>query len=300
MPVRNEANFIRQTFDSLLAQDYSNFEVIVYDNASDDGTDAICLEYARRDARIHYLRNETNLGSGVSFHQVLLSARGKYFMWIAGHDLLHPSFLSRAVALLEDNPNVVLCYPKAQAIDIHGRELHRLKAIDTLGLPPKKRFPKICRHRNWYIIYGLMRLETLEEINDWTLDSILISQLCLKGEFALLPEVMLYLRAFPQKSYFATLEEQLLKINPGKNDSWFSRNLTQRFHYHYTFYLILKKLYCASLAGKDKFELLIFSLLAGIVCWYKELISEICFWWLPRKFWMRMTEKWFQLRHKRR
>ena len=87
MPVYNGERFIRQALDSLLAQDCENFELIISDNASADGTQEICLEYAAQDGRIRYYRNENNLGALANFNRVLGLAQGPYFMWAAHDDV---------------------------------------------------------------------------------------------------------------------------------------------------------------------------------------------------------------------
>ena len=62
MPVYNSEQHIRQALDSVLAQDYEHFELIISDNASTDRTREVCLEYAARDKRIRYYQNERNMG----------------------------------------------------------------------------------------------------------------------------------------------------------------------------------------------------------------------------------------------
>jgi glycosyltransferase involved in cell wall biosynthesis len=84
MPVYNGENFLRLALSSLLAQDYPHFELIISDNASDDGTEEICREYQAHDRRIRYLRHRENRGSPWNFAFV---ARGDYFMWAAHDDL---------------------------------------------------------------------------------------------------------------------------------------------------------------------------------------------------------------------
>ena len=70
LPVYNGENYVRQALDSLLAQDYESFELIVSDNASTDATQQICLEYASQDSRIRYHRNEVNIGLYNNFTRV--------------------------------------------------------------------------------------------------------------------------------------------------------------------------------------------------------------------------------------
>lgn len=87
MPVHNGARFIREAIDSLLAQTFSDFELIISDNASIDITEAICREYAAMDQRIRYVRQPENLGATANFIFVLDKAVGRYFMWAAADDI---------------------------------------------------------------------------------------------------------------------------------------------------------------------------------------------------------------------
>lgn len=94
MPVYNGAKFIREALDSLLAQTFSNFELIISDNASTDATQAICEEYVCRDLRIRYVRQSENRGAAANFQFVLDEAVGEYFMWAAADDQWDANWLS--------------------------------------------------------------------------------------------------------------------------------------------------------------------------------------------------------------
>lgn len=78
MPVYNGDPFIRGALDSLLAQTFTDFELIISDNASTDRTEAICREYAARDIRIRYVRQTENRGAKANFEFVLDKAVGLY------------------------------------------------------------------------------------------------------------------------------------------------------------------------------------------------------------------------------
>ncbi len=101
MPVYNGAETLPAALDSLLAQTYTDFEVLINDNASTDATEAICRAYAARDSRIRYERNSANLGAAGNFNRVFERARGAYFKWFACDDLLAPDYLAECVAALE-------------------------------------------------------------------------------------------------------------------------------------------------------------------------------------------------------
>lgn len=107
MPVYNGEKVISKTLDSLLSQSFRNFELIISDNASSDGTEEICRKYAAQDSRIRYIRQDTNLGSQPNFKYVLEKAVGKYFMWNGADDLRTPDFIECNLEYLELNPTCV-------------------------------------------------------------------------------------------------------------------------------------------------------------------------------------------------
>ena len=112
MPVYNGEMFIRQALDSLLAQSYENFQLIISDNASTDATREICEEYAIKDIRIKYLRQKKNLGATNNFKYVLEQASGDYFMWAAHDDEWDARFIDTLIKVLEANKNVSVLFVK--------------------------------------------------------------------------------------------------------------------------------------------------------------------------------------------
>jgi glycosyltransferase involved in cell wall biosynthesis len=110
MPVYNGGRFIRQALDSLLAQTFTDFELVISDNASQDNTEGICREYAGRDARIRYLRQERNLGLFPNVDFVMRQARGSYFMLVGDDDLYAPTYVRKLVDVLAADDSVGLAY----------------------------------------------------------------------------------------------------------------------------------------------------------------------------------------------
>jgi glycosyltransferase involved in cell wall biosynthesis len=104
VPVYNGAATLRSVLDSLLQQSFSDYEIVISDNASTDDTAAICADYAVRDSRIRYTRQPTNIGPELNFKYVLDHARGKYFMWSACDDTRSPDFLEENLRFLEAHP----------------------------------------------------------------------------------------------------------------------------------------------------------------------------------------------------
>jgi len=200
MPIYNEEKYLAQALDSLLAQDFGDFELIISDNASEDRTQEICLEYAARDPRIRYYRNEVNLGQVENFNRVFRLSSGKYFMWASGHDLWHPCFISRCVEVLEQDSSVVLCYPQSVLIDLDGKELEVTDShIDTRGWGLLARFNlAIWAVDCAFAICGVFRARALKQTRLFKpvieSDLVLLSELSLLGAFANIPEVLFYPR----------------------------------------------------------------------------------------------------------
>lgn len=200
LPVYNGAQYLPHTLDALLAQSYHNFELIISDNASTDDTPRICQEYAARDRRIAYYRNDTNLGALGNFDRVRDLATGEYFMWAADHDNWEPEFISRCVELLDSDLSVVLCTSEAWWIDSNGELLELIPThIDTRGLDKVSRFQvTIWSLDNCYPIYGLIRLSALKragkQLQGFAPDILLLTELSILGAFACIPERLFYLR----------------------------------------------------------------------------------------------------------
>src|SRR5438270_344950 len=100
VPVYNAEPTLRRSLESLLAQDYSNFEIVISDNCSSDASLAICRQYAAQHANVRIHVNTRNIGASGNFLKVLSHARGEYFMWAAADDYWAPDFVSCLVAEL--------------------------------------------------------------------------------------------------------------------------------------------------------------------------------------------------------
>ena len=107
MPVYNGEKYIRKALDSLLAQTFGSYEIIISDNASTDTTGVICREYAERDRRVRYIRQPENQGATKNFKLVLDQAGAEYFMWAACDDIRSADFLEINYRFLQDNPDYV-------------------------------------------------------------------------------------------------------------------------------------------------------------------------------------------------
>src|SRR5689334_5828767 len=93
VPVYNGERYLGEALDSLLAQTFEDFELIICGNASTDGTGEIARHYAAKDRRVRYVRNERNLGLGGNVRRAFALSSGAYFRWHAADDLCGPESL---------------------------------------------------------------------------------------------------------------------------------------------------------------------------------------------------------------
>lgn len=214
LPVYNGEKYLEKALDSLLAQTFGDFEIIISDNASTDGTPEICKEYEAQDRRIRYHRNEQNLGQTANLNRPIQLARGKYYRMHHDDDLLAPECLEACVNVLEEEPSVVLCHTQTKIIDSQGQVLHPEEPVDYhLRSPnPHERLDKYLRQRfPWApqpglmnAVFGLIRQEVLAKTPiDGPYphaDVIFCGGMTLYGEFHVVQESLFLRRDHPGRS----------------------------------------------------------------------------------------------------
>jgi glycosyltransferase involved in cell wall biosynthesis len=117
VPVYNGAAELRRALETLVNQTHRNLEIVISDNASTDSTPEICREFAKRDARVVYLRNEKNLGGGPNFKRVVDESHGDYFMWAAHDDWWAPRFVEENLRVLLARPDYIASMSRVVYMD---------------------------------------------------------------------------------------------------------------------------------------------------------------------------------------
>lgn len=200
LPVYNGQKHLAKTFDHLLAQTFTDFELIFCDNASTDSSYSIAERYAALDPRVRLYRNQQNIGSVGNYRRAYSLCRGKYFRFATANDLAHPELLEKCVAVLESDPTVSLAHGRTQLIDEEGCQLEifddRLRLLDA---EPDKRFITMFHNlRMANPLGGLIRMESLRKTRFLgkfiASDIVLMGELVLVGKYVEIPEVLFYRR----------------------------------------------------------------------------------------------------------
>ncbi|SUS07691.1 putative Glycosyltransferase involved in cell wall bisynthesis [uncultured Defluviicoccus sp.] len=210
LPVYNGENYLRIAIESVLAQTYRDFELIICDNVSTDSTPAICAAYAERDSRVRYHRNPRNLGAAPNFNMTfkLISPSVEYFRWISHDDTMSPDSLEKSVRALDAHPERVLCTSLIGMIDADGTQtsvydsgLHAARNSDQ---PSERFFDTALRKHNNYDTYGLIRRSALENSlmmpSYYAGEKTTLVELSVRGKFFHIPEVLFSVREHAQRA----------------------------------------------------------------------------------------------------
>ncbi|HZU82176.1 MAG TPA: glycosyltransferase [Polyangiaceae bacterium] len=206
LPVYNGARFVAQAIESILGQTFTDFELVISDNASTDQTPQICERYAASDPRVRYSRNAKNIGGANNTNLTFRLSRGEYFRWAAHDDVCDKALLESCVDVLDRNPDVVLCYPDIVQIDENGNRLPQQSPPADSGTTPFSRFRFLSSRRHaCEAVYGLMRasvLRRIELIGNFTdADRVLLCEIGFHGALHRIPRALFYKRRHTGNQY---------------------------------------------------------------------------------------------------
>jgi hypothetical protein len=207
MTLYNNARHLPEALESILAQTWSDFTLVMLDDASTDDTEAIARQYEARDPRLRYLRHDTRQAMIATWREVVERARelvpdAEYFAWVSDHDRWHPRWLERLVRELDADPGAVLAYPITRRMDQTGDEVEKgPRLFDTAtAVDLQDRWRRFCHDGvgSGDMIYGLMRLGALERAGIFRRvlrpDRLVVTELTLQGRIRQVPEVLWFRR----------------------------------------------------------------------------------------------------------
>lgn len=225
LPVYNGEDFLAETLDSLLGQTYEDFELIISDNASTDGTADICRRYAGQDSRIRYIRQPRNLGCAPNHNVLVQQARGELFKWVFHDDLYARDLIERSVAALDEYPQVVLANCWTAMIDSSRNVTKAVRyALDTGSPSAPERFRSMLFEKGGDDDGGVIRMEVLRRVRPYDSyyhsDRTLVTEMALQGPFYHVPDWLYFRRDHPKASIraFTTVRSNCTNLDPRRAD----------------------------------------------------------------------------------
>jgi glycosyltransferase involved in cell wall biosynthesis len=273
LPVHNGEKYLSQALESVLAQTYPDFELILSDNASTDRTEEICQQYAARDPRIRYYRNAENIGGGPNENRTVALSRGEYFCWLGHDDCYEPGYLAECVAVLEKNPDIVHCYSIAVPIDENGKKGAPVIRNNATSRKPHERFINIACARDFLEeSYGLTRAEILKRtllVQPYTAsDRTLLAEISLYGRFHQVPKALFYKRFHSHNIY----------IDWRARMAWYNPKIGGKivFPFWVQFFDYLERIRRTAISAKEKWFCRL-SMLSWLAIFGKNMVKDLLY-----------------------
>lgn len=223
VPVYNAERYLPHLLDSILAQDFQDFEIVICDNDSTDQTQSICRAYAQRDQRVRFHWNDCNIGQVANVNRVFELSRGEYYRFIGADDWLEPDYLTKCVNMLDERPETIGVSTFQDFIDDEGNRYYSEYEGERFeSSKPHRRFARMLWFTNanyLYVdpLYCLIRSDAMRKTKLCQMlprmDGILAAELALIGDFQHIPECLAHRRR-EHKPNQATKEAILQRFHP--------------------------------------------------------------------------------------
>ena len=201
MPAYKRPDKLPETLESLLAQTYEDFAIVIVDDGPSPETSAVVEAYAAHDARISYEPNPVRLGMVGNWRKAFERGRAlfpgaEYFAWASDHDVWHPRWLEALVGVMDVEPQAVVAYPRTIRVYPTYRR-REPPPLDTSGvLAPRERLRLATNMTAGSCIYGLIRASALERTGVFRPvlmpDRLQLVALSILGTFRFVPEPLWY------------------------------------------------------------------------------------------------------------
>ncbi|MEB8336843.1 glycosyltransferase family 2 protein [Streptomyces endophyticus] len=218
LPVYNGEEYLAESLDALLGQTYEDFELVITDNASTDGTEAICRRYAEQDARIRYIRLPRNIGAAPNHNYVFTQCHGELFKWASHDDLYARDLLRRCVLALDEYPDVILAHADQAVIDEDGKvKVPYAYTLNTDSPRAPERFRSMLFEPGGDDFYGVIRADVLRKVKPHDsyhhADRTFVAEIGLHGPFYQVPELLYFRRDHPTRAERANPSKRSRCVN---------------------------------------------------------------------------------------
>lgn len=208
LPVYNGERYLAQTLESLRAQAYGDFEVLILDNASTDGTATLAKAVVALDRRFRYERKPANTGGPSNFNDVFARMDNELYAWVAADDTYDPSFFASAVALLDETPDAIGAFTRVSMVDDAGGWLRDVddptENARWSHRDPSVRFADVIRSsygcREIFSVFRRGALAAVEPMcNCWGSDRMKLAEIALHGRIVHVPQALFSNREHPDR-----------------------------------------------------------------------------------------------------
>jgi len=211
MPVYNGEKYLAEAIESILTQTFADFEFVIVDDGSQDGSAAIIRDYAKRDERIRVIRHERNQGVTTARNSGIAASRGEFIAAMDHDDISLPQRLEKQVDFLQSHPDIGVVGTFLQSVSqemsrLHLHEKPQQHALIvlrySLGATPIAGPTIMVRRKTMLSVGGYEESIKVADDRD------LFSRLFWQARFANLPEELYLHRRYDQQTSFKLLEER--------------------------------------------------------------------------------------------
>lgn len=207
LPVYNGENYLADALQAILTQSFTDFQLVVSDNASTDATESIIRQMTKDDPRVVYLRQPVNLGAAPNYNITFeTSEPSDYFVWISHDDVPHERYFEACVKALDADPAAVVAFSTTRRIGTEGEEILILPPRTRLTSPVvSDRFAEAIRQdTSPHPFFGVMRKTVLARTHlhgsYLGSDRALLAEMAVQGRYIEIPETLFDIRWHHQKS----------------------------------------------------------------------------------------------------
>jgi glycosyltransferase involved in cell wall biosynthesis len=225
LPVYNGEEYVAESLEALLGQSFTDFELIISDNASTDGSGDICRRYQKQDSRVRYFRQERNIGLAPNVNFLFGQARGELYKEASHDDLYAANLLESCIAALDEYPHVVLAHSWTAKVDGSGNLTEAYRYPLTTATPSApERFRSMLFDSGGDDDYGVMRTDVRRRIalmgSHHHADRTITTEIALHGPFYQVPEWLYFRREHPQQNGRAPLRRRCANMDPRRANRW--------------------------------------------------------------------------------
>lgn len=230
MTVYNGSRFIAEALDSIFAQEFQDFILVILDDCSTDDSAEVIRRLTASNPKVFAFRNRSRKGMVANWADVfhlgrVIAPQQAYFSWCSDHDVMRPQWLGALVTVLDEQPGVVLGYTVTAPITLEGAAIPKAMNLDKLDQFQARepdvftRFLRLHRTGKGFgnMIYGLFRSDALAKVGVFRQiilpDRLVVLELCLAGEVAVVREI-LRLRRLTSK--FSVKRQRTTLFRPGE------------------------------------------------------------------------------------